>query len=44
MPTAYPDGEPLTLSLSRFQFPLMVAEIAGDPILVRRKDFPRSTA
>ncbi len=33
LPLAYPDGEPLALSLSRFPFPMTVAEIAGDAIL-----------
>lgn len=32
LPTAYPDGEPLALSLSRFPFPMMVAEIAENAI------------
>jgi hypothetical protein len=35
MPTAYPDGEPLALSLSRFPFPMMLAEIAGNAIFER---------
>lgn len=43
MPTAYPDGEPLALSLSRYPFPMMVAEIAENAILARSVEKARSS-